>query len=144
VGGRDPGPSPPSRLVLNLRFIVGFYHAVVLEFYRVAYFHQPLSDEGKRAVQRILDLAVIVHECEGNDSLTRLSWPMFMAGIETSDRVHQNWLMERLQGLSGYGKNVVRAHRLLEAVVKRQRSVPGRVDYFQWFQSGVFERFVMV
>ncbi|KAL1969440.1 hypothetical protein VTN77DRAFT_8878 [Rasamsonia byssochlamydoides] len=144
VEGRDPSMQPTSRLVKNLRFIVATFHAVVLEFNRVAYFHAPLPPEGRRAVERILDLAVVVHECEGNDSLTRLAWPMFLAGIEAWDRVHQNWLTERLQALCGYGRNVTRAHRLLEAVVRRQRSVPGRVDYFKWFRSGEAEEFILV
>jgi hypothetical protein len=73
-----------------------------------------------------------------------MAWPIFMAGVEAWDRVHQNWLMERLQGLCGYGKNIARAHRLLEAIVRQQRSVPGRVDYFKWFRNGDFEQFVMV
>lgn len=143
VEGRDPS-QPTSRLVKNLRFIVATFHAVVLEFHRVAYFHALLPPEGRRAVERILDLAVVVHESEGNDALTRLAWPMFLAGIEAWDRMHQTWLLERLAGLCGYGRNVTRAHRLLEAVVRRQRSVPGRVDYFQWFRSGEAEEFVLV
>lgn len=142
--GRDPGPSPPSRLVLNLRFIVAFFHAAVLEFNRVAYFSAPLPPQGRRAVERILDLALVVHECEGNHSLSRMAWAIFMAGVEAWDRVHQNWLMERLQGLSVYGKNMARAHRLLEAIVRQQRNVPGRVDYFKWFRNGDFEQFVIV
>lgn len=133
----------PSRLVLNCRFIVTFFHAVEVDFYRHAYWNAPLTAPANLALSRILTIATIVHETEGPSSLSRHSWPLWIAGIETRDPVYQNWIVERMDELSTYGNNVMRAAKLLKAVIEKQRHDPQRVDFLDWLRQGLFEEFVI-
>lgn len=129
--------------MLNCRFIVTFFHAVELDFYRHAYWAEPLTASANLALSRLLKITTIVHETEGNNSLSRHCWPLWLAGIETRDPVYQNWIIERMSSLSTYGTNIERATKLLKAIVEKQRRDPQRVDYLDWLRRGLFEEFVI-
>jgi hypothetical protein len=138
------GGDKPSRLVLNLRFITAFFHAVELDFYRNAYFMEPLTEPASRAISQILSILTIIYETEGLLSLSKNVWCLFVAGVETRDPVYQNWILGRMKDISIHGSNVVRATKVLEAVIQAQRIDPHtRVDYLDWIRQGAYEEFVI-
>lgn len=137
VNWTDPA-AYTSRIVLNLRFIVPFFYAVQLDFYRAA---SPdpkgalTTPEAAQCISSILNIATIVHENESSNSLTRLAWALFVACVETRELVLQNWILERYAALSDFGVALSRAHTLLQAVVKHQRLTGEAVDYRSWVRS---------
>lgn len=118
-----------------------------------------MAPEGHAALSSILKICTIVHETEGKASLSRCNWPLFVAGVETRDVVHQNWCVERLDSLGGQGINNERATRVLRAVVqwrrsgvreRRQGEVAGPEwrewpggEWREWVRAGGFEEFVI-
>ena len=46
--------------------------------------------------------------------------PIFIAGIETTDELYQDWVIEYLREMSGWGKNMGWVRRVLKGVVERQ------------------------
>lgn len=58
-----------------------------------------------------------------------LIWPLptFIAGIETIDEIHQEWVMSYLEELEHWGSNVRQTRELLAKVIKRQQREGKRV-----------------
>lgn len=135
------------RIIRNLRFIVPFFFAAQLDFYRQSRStagNEKLGPEAERCLSAIMHIAAIVHENEPPNALCRLSWALFMACVETTDLIYQNWILERYSGLCDFGISYSRANHLLKAVVKHQRMTGEKVDYRQWIQKRPeFEQFVI-
>lgn len=116
------------RLVANIRAIVPFYHAVVLDFMRVTAFNEPLSGRQRSALKSIMNLAYQSHKHGGDEALARVAWPLFLAVLETDDMLHRDWILDRFMALGKYGKNYERAHRFLVNTVSRQQTIGRRVN----------------
>ena len=60
-------------------------------------------------------------------------WPriLFMAGIETTDPVYQDWVVRALADAEAWGANFGKTRVLLERVLKVQSEEGKRVDYLQ-------------
>lgn len=116
------------RLVANIRAIVPFYHAVVLDFMRVTAFNEALSGRQRSALKSIMNLAYQSHKHGGDEALARVAWPLFLAVLETDDMLHRDWILDRFMALRKYGKNYERAHRFLVDTVPRQQKIGRRVN----------------
>jgi len=116
------------RLVANIRAIVPFYHAAVLDFMRVTAFNEPLSGRQRSALKSIMNLAYQSYKHGGDEALMRVAWPLFLAVLETDDMLHRDWILDRFTALRKYGKNYERAHRFLVDTVPRQQSIGRRVN----------------
>lgn len=57
--------------------------------------------------------------------------PILIAGIETTDEFYQDWVMSYLKDMSGWGKNLIWARRLLKGVLKQQGQDNRRVPIHQ-------------
>lgn len=119
------------------------FHATVLEFHRTIYFTERLRAEGQSALHSILDIVSLVHDTEGPESLLSLVWPLFLAGIETTDTIYQRWVFDQLQHLATFSASVSKARRVLAGVVARQQGEDGRVDWLGLTKKGVFPEFVL-
>lgn len=109
-----------------------------------------LPQPGETALSQILKICTIVYETEGLSSLSRCNWPLFVAGVESRDVVHQSWCVERLAELGGKGFNNVRANRVVRAVVGIRRGLAVGIgdgsrdlNWREWIRSGRFEEFVV-
>uniref|UniRef100_L2FW23 Zn 2cys6 transcription factor n=1 Tax=Colletotrichum fructicola (strain Nara gc5) TaxID=1213859 RepID=L2FW23_COLFN len=133
------------RLVANIRGIVPHYHAVVLEFLRLTRFNETpmLSTRQRNALREIMNLAFQAFKHEGEESMTRIAWPLFMVALETDDLLHREWVLSRFQGMSRFGKNLDRAHAFLKEIIEMQNKLGRRVDVRERFQSGEVGLFVI-
>ncbi|KAI8255348.1 Sterol uptake control protein 2 [Colletotrichum sp. SAR11_239] len=133
------------RLVANIRGIVPHYHAVVLEFLRLTRFNETpmLSTRQRNALREIMNLAFQAFKHEGDESMTRIAWPLFMVALETDDLLHREWVLSRFQGMSRFGKNLDRAHVFLKEIIEMQNKLGRRVDVRERFQSGEVGLFVI-
>jgi len=116
------------RLVANIRAIVPFYHAVVLDFMRITAFKEPLGGQQRSALKSIMNLAYQSYKHGGDEALTRVAWPLFLAVLETDDMLHRDWILDRFDAFGKYGKNYERAHRFLVNTVPRQQQIGKRLD----------------
>ncbi|KAJ5366556.1 hypothetical protein N7541_000497 [Penicillium brevicompactum] len=67
------------------------------------------------AVSLVLDLSLKVHRSRPR-LLVRITWPLFIAGIATSDRIYQDWVSIRLRELGRYGQNYERISRRFDEI----------------------------
>ncbi len=150
----DPGAETP-RLILNLRFIVPFFHAVQVDFYRTATTSTTGGTTSSRrrdqsrllraSLAAIVQTAAVVHGNEQAGAMCRIAWALFVAAVESSaDLAHQSWLLERFRALEGFGLSFRRAGVLLAAVVAHQRRTGERVDCRRWIKERPgFEAFIL-
>ncbi|RDW82473.1 hypothetical protein BP6252_03585 [Coleophoma cylindrospora] len=134
---------PGERLVSNILTIVPHYHAVVLDFFRLTRPGQPLNHKQDAALKGITTLAFQAYQNEGDRAMFRIAWPLFIAGIETDDLVHREWILTRFRSLGRYGKNYRRAFKLLHAVIAQSEELGRSVDVLQLIEEGSYERFAI-
>ncbi|KAL2840391.1 fungal-specific transcription factor domain-containing protein [Aspergillus pseudoustus] len=134
-----------EKFVINTRYVVPFYHALVLWYFRITAPTTPFKSKSKQqhALDEILTLAYQAYRDEGEPAMARIAWPLFMTAIETDDLAHQDWISSRFAYLRSRGENYRRAEKALLFVVTEQRKRGGRVDFSARFESGELERFVI-
>lgn len=129
------------RWVSNIRCIVPHFHATVLLFYRAVQPSDSVNQQQHRALSEIVTLSFLSYKDEGDQGLFRMAWPLFMAGLESTDLVHQQWILDRFRGLKKFGNSYSRAHRLLESMVRDQEFSGVRTSICRYAESHQFERF---
>jgi hypothetical protein len=89
---------PRARVQINADYDVILFNAL-----RVYYFRSTISDLGiktpqeiERALKTILDITESTFTTRGTELHDRLQWPLFLAGIETSDKIYRSWIFSRL------------------------------------------------
>lgn len=50
--------------------------------------------------------------------MIRIAWPLFVAGIATSDRIYQDWVSIRLRELGRYGQNFTGVSKRFDEIIK--------------------------
>lgn len=50
--------------------------------------------------------------------MVRTTWPLFMAGVATPDRIYQDWVSIRLRELGRYGQNYGRVSRRFDEIIR--------------------------
>ncbi|KAK7403325.1 hypothetical protein QQX98_010914 [Neonectria punicea] len=134
------------RLVANIRSIVPYFYAVVLDFLRLT---RPddgepgLSSRQIDALRQIMNLAFQTYKHGGDEALMKAAWPLFMVVLETDDLLHREWALDRFKSMSRFGANFERAHRFLVDVIDTQSRSGKRVNVRQRFQSGQVGLFVI-
>ena len=133
------------RLVANIRANVPFYWAVVLDYLRTMESSPgaSLSRRQRNALREIMNLAFQAYKHGGDEAMRRIAWPLFMVAIETDDLVHRDWVLERFDSISQFGKNFERAYQFLHDITERQNRLQTRVDLRELLQSGEVELFVI-
>ncbi|RSL84893.1 hypothetical protein CEP51_003650 [Fusarium floridanum] len=119
-----------QRLVANIRYIVPTFYAIQLEFLRIT---QPTSPLGQGSRQRfllaeIIRLAFQLRSHWGDDGLRKIAWPLFLAGLETDDLLHREWILERFQKMGEMGEHLKRAFLFLKDAISLQQNTGRRVD----------------
>lgn len=115
-------------LVANLRAVVPMYHAIVLDFMRLTTFDKPLGEVQRYSIREILKLTFQGYRYGGDETIIKVAWPLFIAALETDDLLHQDWILERFEAISRYGRNFQRAHEFLRKVIPMQQRLGKRVD----------------
>jgi hypothetical protein len=73
----------------------------------------PLSS----AVSLVLELSLKLHRSRPH-LIVRITWPLFLAGIATSDRIYQDWVSIRLKELGRFGQNYTRIGRRFDEIIQ--------------------------
>ena len=129
------------RWVSNIRCIVPHFHAIVLAFCQAVQPSDTSNQHQHRALAEIVTLSFLSYKDEGDQGLFRMAWPLFMAGLETTDLVHQQWILDRFRSLGRFGNSYSRAHRLLESMIRDQESSGVRSSICRYAESRQFGRF---
>ncbi|PVH84865.1 hypothetical protein DL98DRAFT_410525 [Cadophora sp. DSE1049] len=132
-----------KRLISNVRYIVPNFHATVLQFLQITRFDQGLDERQRLSLREIMTLAFKSFKHEGDTAMMRISWPLFMAGLETDDLLHREWILDRFRSLGRFGLNYKRAFLLLETVMEKQEKLGERVNMLDLLDSGCYESFVV-
>jgi hypothetical protein len=112
---------------------VPYYHASIVHFYGITKAGEPLQ---KAALREIVKLAFEAYKGVSDSAILRISWPLFIAALETDDSVHREWIMTRFRDLQKHGKNYRRAFRVLDSAVKKQDKSGRRVSVLRLIASG--------
>ncbi|PQE03715.1 specific transcription factor domain protein [Rutstroemia sp. NJR-2017a BBW] len=110
------------RFLMNADWVVSYFYAVRIYHFRYSTrIEDPNSRPKvvKKALKSLLALAHRVSSKSYEEHFERLHWPLFMAGLETSDPIHREWILEKFS--SGKFRSV------LERVVKIQHLSGSRV-----------------
>ncbi|KAK6600454.1 hypothetical protein H4I96_07780 [Botrytis cinerea] len=110
------------RFLVNADWILSYFYAI-----RIYHFRYTTQNEDrnarpkvvKRALKSLLDIAQRIFAKGDEEHYERLHWPLFMAGIETRDTIHREWILKKFS--SGKFKTV------LEKVLKIQHLSGTRV-----------------
>lgn len=124
----SPDTDNKHRLVANMRAIVPMYYATILDFKRLTAFEAPMDERQRYALQEIMNLCFQDFTHSGELPNLRVAWPLFLAALESSDMLHQNFVLERFAIFRLYGKNYERAYRFLVNAIPMQRRSGKRID----------------
>lgn len=69
------------------------------------------------AVSQVLELGLKLHRSRPR-LMVRITWPLFLAGIATSDRIYQDWVSIRLRELGRYGQNYARISLRFDEIIR--------------------------
>jgi hypothetical protein len=69
------------------------------------------------AVSHVLELSLKLHRTRPR-LMVRITWPLFIAGIATSDQIYQDWVSIRLRELGRYGQNYERISRRFDEIIQ--------------------------
>ncbi|KAJ6091960.1 hypothetical protein N7467_003929, partial [Penicillium canescens] len=75
------------------------------------------------AVSQVLELSLKLHRSRPR-IMIRIVWPLFIAGIATSDQIYQDWVSIRLRELGRYGQNYDRICRRFEEIIQGNKPIP--------------------
>lgn len=121
----------------NFWAVISFYSAIV-------YFHLCLQTIPKDnsiaevdndipalnvAVSQVLELSLKLHRNRPHLVL-RLTWPLFVAGIATSDQIYQDWVSIRLRELGRYGQNYSQISQRFDEMLRGSHSYFGNEGHF--------------
>ncbi|XWX00287.1 hypothetical protein V2A60_008307 [Cordyceps javanica] len=93
---------PRSRVMLNADYMVPFFYALRIYCFRSFLADDGLSTQSPSAiascVSSILRLAQrSLSRGQLDPMRARFQWPLFMAGIETTDSIHKEWVHSKLK-----------------------------------------------
>ncbi|KAJ5160409.1 uncharacterized protein N7482_007413, partial [Penicillium canariense] len=69
------------------------------------------------AVSLILEQSLKLHRSRPH-LMVRIVWPLFLAGIATSDQIYQDWVSIRLKELGRFGQNYTRTSRRFDEIIQ--------------------------
>ncbi|KAJ5086462.1 hypothetical protein NUU61_007769 [Penicillium alfredii] len=114
------------------RVMETIYWSSITYYSTIVYFHlcfrETLSESSNEqsdaqilplnnAVSQVLGLSLKLHHSRPR-LMVRITWPLFIAGIATSDRIYQDWVSIRLRELGRYGQNYTRISRRFDEVIR--------------------------
>ncbi len=118
----------------NCLLLLATFYSVVISFHRmmpvfVANSMPIKVISGEMAATRIIRIASFV--CRTRPASPQNIWPriLFLAGIETTDLVYQDWVIKTLADAEIWGANFGKTRVLLENVIRAQSREGVRVDY---------------
>ncbi|KAF7945683.1 uncharacterized protein EAE97_004721 [Botrytis byssoidea] len=96
------------RFLINADWILSYFYAIRIYHFRYTTQNGDRNARPKvikRALKSLLDIAQRIFAQGDEEHYERLHWPLFMAGIETTDTIHREWILEKFS--SGKFKTVL-------------------------------------
>lgn len=88
------------------------------------------------AVSEVLELSLKLYRSKPR-LMIRIAWPLFVAGIATTDRIYRDWVSIRLRELGRYGQNFTRVSQRFDQITKGGEPFAVRlVDNLTDFRQG--------
>ncbi|KAB8297699.1 hypothetical protein EYC80_001506 [Monilinia laxa] len=87
------------RFLVNADWILSYFYAIRIYHFRYAVKNEDRNTRPKvvkRALKSLLNISQRTFAKSDEEHYERLHWPLFMAGIETSDPIHREWILEKL------------------------------------------------
>ena len=123
--------SAPSCEILGdgRRVLETIYWASITYYSTIVYFYlcfkdripeqytQPRWMSLNSAVSQVLELSLKLHRSRPR-LMVRITWPLFIAGIATPDRIYQDWVSIRLRELGRYGQNFARVSKRYDEIIQ--------------------------
>ncbi|KAM5350780.1 hypothetical protein ACJ41O_007285 [Fusarium nematophilum] len=138
-----PEDKAQKRFVINIRCIAPFFLAVVLCYNRIVNTSGTPNSEQNKAVRDIMEMAGKTLKDEGEESMTRLAWPLFVAALESGDAAHRSWILERYDCLQRKGENYRRAREALRFAFEEQRLRERSIGAAELLRRGGVDKFVI-
>ena len=118
--------------LFHILIIKALVHASIIYFDRICNPNIRTNEKCQLAAYEILKVALKLREirCLKTPGSTQWPFPLFIAGVETDDVVHQNWILEELERCEeeGWGLHIGKTKILLKECIKRQGKLNQRVD----------------
>lgn len=88
------------------------------------------DSESQEAAHQLTHIARRLRQAKYRQTPRTLIWPfpIFIAAIEITDEIDQDWALGYLTELSDWGNNMKKAKDLLERVLERQKAEGKRVN----------------
>lgn len=138
-----PGNEHQRRFVMNLRCIVPLFLGVVLCLQRVTNLSDLLNDDQREAIQDIMQLVCKTLIDEGETSMARIAWPLFVTALESDDLVYQSWILERFNCLQTRGENYRRAREAIVVALEERKRTGRVVGVAQLLRREEIDKFVI-
>lgn len=139
------------RVTTNMRAFVPHYYSILLEFHRMRRGVSVVADGSGHAdeakiesyINVIMNLALQAYKHQGSDGLLLVTYPLFVAALETDSQTHRDWVLARFQDMVSFGRNIERAHRFLVKALGMQAQLGYKIDVRKQFRFGDTELFVV-
>lgn len=77
------------------------------------------------AVSQVLELSLKLHRSRPR-LMIRIIWPLFLAGIATSDQIYQDWVAIQLRELGRFGQNYTRISKRFDEIIQGSQPYTSR------------------
>lgn len=118
--------------LFHILIIKALVHASIIYFDRICNPNIRTNEKCQLAAYEILKVALKLREIRSLKTPGSTQWPfpLFIAGVETDDVVHQNWILEELERCEeeGWGLHIGKTKILLKECIRRQGELNQRVD----------------
>ncbi|CZR60847.1 uncharacterized protein PAC_10743 [Phialocephala subalpina] len=112
---------PRTRTLVNADLSIAYFHAVRIYLFRCTPGKPsaPCPTDIQQSLRTILSIAHKTFASEDDALFHRIEWPLFIAGVETNDSIHREWIQGKL-GESSIGT-------ALDQVLQVQQMIGRRV-----------------
>ncbi|KAF7158063.1 hypothetical protein CNMCM5623_002575 [Aspergillus felis] len=129
------------------RVMETIYWAAITYYSTIVFFHlcfdRQLPDKStqtglmsqEKAVSLVLELSLKLHRSRPH-LMVRITWPLFMAGVATADRIYQDWVSIRLRELGRYGQNYSRVSRRFDEIIRGSELFAYSQKQFPYHNAG--------
>ncbi|QPG77408.1 hypothetical protein FOA43_004822 [Brettanomyces nanus] len=119
-------------------------HAIIIYFDRICHPDIRSNEKCQDSASEILKISVQLKNlrCRDTPGSTQWPFPLFIAGVETTDVIYQNWILEELKNCEGegWGLHLGKMRKLFTECIDRQAKTKRRVDIGEVMEltTGVF------
>jgi len=104
------------------------------------------DEEAQAAAREIVHIARRLRQSGYLCSPRSLIWPIpiFIAGVEITDEIYQDWILDYMRELAGLGTSTAEARELLRRIMERQRARGRRIKVRDAMKDFAYKSHVLV